>query len=342
MKDHTTNTGALCLESIVSMTQHELKQLLASELTGRGYQPVSKKGYLYAEGELPVLLVAHMDTVHKQAVKTLCYSKDSRYLMSPEGIGGDDRCGVHMILEIIREARCHVLFTEDEEIGCIGARAFAASKLRPQVNYIVEIDRRGSNDAVFYQCDNPEFTEFVCCFGFEKAHGSFSDISVIAPHLGVAAVNISAGYFNEHSLHEYIDLAAVERNIGLIREMVQSPTERFEYVERSYAFNQMSFEDIRLWDFGGTWEGNPRRKFLMPLPEDSSLVVGSYETFGSGAYLIDSSGNVYRYLPELDAAVYSEGAEAYASDGTSLAFNRKLARQMHILTLEAALELLGA
>lgn len=342
MKNHTTSPNVLCFESILQMTQKELKQALATELSARGYTPVSRKGFLYAEGELPVLLVAHMDTVHKQTVETICCSSDGRFMMSPEGIGGDDRCGVHMILEIIREARCHVLFTEDEEIGCVGARIFAAGKIRPQVNYIVEVDRRGSNDAVFYQCDNPEFAEFVCCFGFEEAHGSFSDISVIAPALGVAAVNISAGYYNEHSRHEYIDLAAMDRNIGLLREMVQSPTERFEYVERRHFYNQMSFEDIQLWDFGGCRESGSRRKFLMPLPEECSLIVGSYETTGSDAYLIDSSGNVYRYLPELDAAVYSEGAEAYAPDGTNVAFNRKLAHQMHVLTLEAALELLGA
>lgn len=341
MNEYTTAMDTMCLEAIVRMTQPELKEQLASELTARGYRPVSQKGYLYAEGQLPVLLVAHMDTVHRQPVQNICCSKDGRFLMSPEGIGGDDRCGVHMILEIIRDARCHVLFTEDEEIGCVGARAFAAGKIRPNVNYIVEVDRRGSNDAVFYLCDNPEFAEFVGCFGFETARGSFSDISVIAPALGVAAVNISAGYYNEHSLHEYIDLATVERNIGLIREMVQSPTERFEYVERSFSYSQMTFEDLRHWDFGDS-QRESRSKFLMPLPEDTSLMMGSYETSETDAHLIDNSGNVYRYLPELDAAVHSEGLEAYAPDGTNLAFNRKLAKRMSVLTLEAALELLSA
>lgn len=342
MNEYINTLNAMRLETIVRMSQRELKQALVSELSERGYSPVSKNGYLYAEGELPVLLVAHMDTVHKQPVETICLSKDGRFMMSPEGIGGDDRCGVHMILEIIREARCHMLFTEDEEIGCIGARAFAAGKIRPQVNYIVEVDRRGSNDAVFYLCDNPEFAEFVCSFGFETARGSFSDISVIAPALGVAAVNISAGYYNEHSRHECIDLVAMERNIGLLREMVQSPAERFEYVERRFAYNQMTFEDIQQWDFSGRQESRSRCKYLMPLPEDTSLVMGSYESGETDAHLIDNNGNVYRYLPELDAAVLSEGLEAYSPDGTALAFNRKLAKRMSVLTLEAALELLGA
>lgn len=341
MKEYRNTINTLCLERIVKMNQHELKEALKDELTERGYQPISQKGFLYAQGDVPVLLVAHMDTVHKQPVANVCYSEGGRIMMSPEGIGGDDRCGVHMILEIIKDARCHVLFTEDEEIGCIGARDFAKSKIRPQVNYIVEIDRRGSNDAVFYQCDNREFTEFVCCFGFEEAHGSFSDISIIAPQFSVAAVNISAGYYNEHSRHEYIALAAVERNIGLICEMVQTPTERYAYMERRHSFGQMSFEDVRFWNFGGFRESSSRHKLLMPLPDEALLVMSGYETTDIDAYLIDNRGEVYRYLPELDAAVQSEGAEVYDQDGTPLTFNRKLAKQMPVLTLESALELLA-
>ena len=161
-------------------------------------EPVCKSGFLYAEGTVPVLLVAHLDTVHTHRPDIICCSEDGRYLMSPYGIGGDDRAGVYMILMLMRECHCHILFCEDEELGGVGARKFTNSKLRPEVNYIVELDRRGRNDAVFYHCDNPDFTEFVCSFGFKENSGSFSDISVVAPHLKTAAVNISAGYFNEH------------------------------------------------------------------------------------------------------------------------------------------------
>lgn len=52
-------------------------------------------------------------------------------------------------LQILRTTNCHVLLCEDEEVGCIGAKKFTSGSLRPQVNYIVELDRRGSNDAVF-------------------------------------------------------------------------------------------------------------------------------------------------------------------------------------------------
>ena len=132
---------------------------MKAELKSRGCPVTDKPGYLYAEGTIPVLLAAHMDTVHRQPVEQICYSADGAVAMSPQGIGGDDRCGVWMILQILCTAKCHVLFCEDEEVGCVGAKKFTRGSLRPQVNYIVELDRRGSNDAVFYRCDNPEFED---------------------------------------------------------------------------------------------------------------------------------------------------------------------------------------
>ena len=139
----------LTFETILRLPQMELKKTLKAELRSRGYPVTDKPGYLYAEGTIPVLLVAHMDTVHRQPVEQICYSADRAVAMSPQGIGGDDRCGVWMILQILRTANCHVLFCEDEEVGCVGAKKFTRGSLRPQVNYIVELDRRGSNDAVF-------------------------------------------------------------------------------------------------------------------------------------------------------------------------------------------------
>ena len=183
-------------DDILRMRQKELKHYLAGHLKKLGYETVKKKGFLYAEGTVPVLLVAHLDTVHNELPHIICRSEDGRYIMSPQGIGGDDRCGVYMILQIISEVRCHVLFCEDEETGGQGAKAFERSGIQIDVNYIVEVDRRGNNDAVFYNCDNPKFSEFVCSFGFREAMGSFSDISVVAPYLKTAAVNISAGYYN--------------------------------------------------------------------------------------------------------------------------------------------------
>ena len=330
--------GWLSLEQILRFPQAELKKALAEELKDKGYAPIVGKGYLYAPGTLPVLLVAHLDTVHMEPVRDICRSGDGTILMSPQGIGGDDRAGVYMALKILEQVCCHVLFCEDEETGGQGARKFTASSLTPDVNYIVGMDRRGHDDAVFYGCDNREFVDFVTEFGFQEAYGSFSDISILAPHFEIAAVNTSAGYYNEHRLHEHINLAHMEHNITRILEMVQTPTDQFEYIEReTYGFGAFESQ-IRLWDhFPGADSTQDSGKLLMPVPETAYVEVNGRQVENGLAHFIDKQGIVYDYLEELNVAVRANYAKAYEEDGTPLKFSKRTAQRISVVSLEEAM-----
>ena len=162
-------------EDICKMTQKEVKAYMKSYLVSQKYNVVDMDGFLYAKGTVPVLLVAHMDTVHKVQCKNII-NLNGR-MSSPQGIGGDDRCGVFMIMNVVKELNCSVLLCEDEEIGGVGARKFTDATYKAtdedgkevtesyidnlDVNYMVEFDRRGNNDAVFYRCDNRDFIDFV-------------------------------------------------------------------------------------------------------------------------------------------------------------------------------------
>lgn len=337
----TAGMDMACFERILKMTQGELKEYLAQQLREYGYEPVCKNGFLYAEGTIPVLLVAHLDTVHTHQPDIICRSEDGRYLMSPYGIGGDDRAGVYMILLLMRKYRCHILFCEEEEVGGVGARKFTKSKLRPEVNYIVEMDRRGTNDAVFYNCDNPDFTEFVCSFGFEENYGSFSDISVVAPHLDTAAVNISAGYFNEHRLHEMIDAYAMCKNVLRLTAMLQQQTGHFPYQERIHRRGSMYGAQTSL--FAPMIDRQPQKcacKLLMPLPEETRLYMGQHQISYAPEYMMDRAGNLYMYLECLNAAVEAEGVFACDDEGQPPAFSAVCegTRFLQVYTYEEAVE----
>jgi len=201
------------LEDFLRPTQKQLFKLLAKKFKGKAI--LSKGNFILVRGTAPVMLVAHLDTVHTEPVRQICASKDGNILMSPQGIGGDDRCGVFALVKIYLSAQVKpwLLFTCDEEVGGLGAQQFciAYSQRRlpnelDDLKFLVEIDRKGKNDAVFYDCDNPDFEAYITGNGFTTAIGSFSDISLIAPELGVAAVNLSSGYYNAHTLHEFINV----------------------------------------------------------------------------------------------------------------------------------------
>ena len=230
------------LEEFLRPTQKGLYKILSKMYPNA---ICSKKEYILVPGEAPIMLLAHLDTVHSQPVQTICKNKDKNILMSPQGIGGDDRCGVYAIVNAYDMAvkKPWLLFTCDEEIGGLGADQFchahADCKLPKELDdlkLLVEIDRRGSNDAVYYDCDNEEFEKYITSKGFKTAFGSFSDISVVAPELGVAAVNLSSGYYNAHTLHEYInrrELDAVLQKVNeIVADAVQPNFPKYKYVER--------------------------------------------------------------------------------------------------------------
>lgn len=220
------------LEDFLRPTQKQLFWRLCKRFKGKTL--VSKGNFILVRGIAPIMLVAHLDTVHEQPVRQICAASGGNILSSPQGIGGDDRAGVFALIKVqeLSAIKPWLLFCCDEEVGGIGADSFCFALEQgslPAELYdlkcIVEIDRRGSDDAVFYDCYNPNFEEYITSKGFKTAFGSFSDISVIAPALGVAAVNLSAGYYNAHRLNEYINRAELERTIYRVVAIVADSTQ---------------------------------------------------------------------------------------------------------------------
>lgn len=212
-------------KKILGMTEKELKHYTYMELSKVYKQNVEcTDHFVFAKGNIPIMLVAHLDTVHQQTPKTILFDSRQKLMWSPEGIGGDDRCGIYSILTIIKKGlRPYVLFTTGEEVGAVGASMFTYKhpKLTEQVKYLIELDRRGKNDCVFYDCGNKEFMEYVKTFGFTEASGSFSDISVLSPQYDVASVNLSIGYYSEHSKIEMINVGHMFSTINKVVKMLK-------------------------------------------------------------------------------------------------------------------------
>lgn len=227
--------------NICKMSQEDLKKYLDGRIREYGYSPVNEEGFLYAEGNIPVLLTAHMDTVHKELVKKffIITTKDRKHIItSPQGIGGDDRCGIYIILKVLEAGfRPYILFCEDEESGGDGSELFTMSdhiEGLTKLKYMIELDRANRRDAVFYNCDNDEFTDYITNeTGYTENWGTFSDISNLAPKAKVAAVNLSVGYYHAHTVNEevvYEEMMETEKTVEKLLT-VADKCEQFEYKE---------------------------------------------------------------------------------------------------------------
>ena len=182
------------------------------------------KDYIIATGDIPIALVAHMDTVFKTPVSDLYYDQRKGVLWSPEGLGADDRAGIFAIIKILQEGyRPSVILTTGEEDGGVGAcaliEAFPDCPF-PNLKYMIQLDRHGTNDCVFYDCYCPEFVDYVESFGFCERWGSFTDISFLMPEWQIVGVNLSVGYEDEHSYTEILNINPLFDTIRKVKKML--------------------------------------------------------------------------------------------------------------------------
>ena len=232
-------------EQIVKMNEASLLKTMNTYLK-RFYNKVTyTKDYVYAIGDIPITLVAHVDTVFKERPEDVFYDRVKNVLWSPQGLGADDRAGVFAIINIVKSGlRPHIIFTTGEEIGGLGARVLTYIEPKPfaEMKYIIQLDRRGKDDCIFYECDNIKFIEYIESFGFHEEYGSFSDISELCPTWKIAGVNLSIGYENEHSFIEilYIDyfLSTVEKVKKMLKDV--NNINSFEYIPALYSLSSLN------------------------------------------------------------------------------------------------------
>jgi acetylornithine deacetylase/succinyl-diaminopimelate desuccinylase-like protein len=228
------------IEQFFQLSQESLLRVMSKYLRSKYKTVYSTKEYVVAVGDIPIALVAHLDTVFSKQPANIFYDRIKNVMWSPEGLGADDRAGVYSIVQLIKRGlRPTVIFTTDEEKGALGAEKLVRDfpEAITELKYIIQLDRRGSNDCVFYDCDNALFEEYVETFDFVTAFGTFSDISVICPAWGIAGVNLSIGYVDEHSYSELLYIGNMIATINKVEKMlldIENVVDEFEYIPAKY------------------------------------------------------------------------------------------------------------
>jgi DNA-directed RNA polymerase subunit RPC12/RpoP len=90
-----------------------------------------------------------------------------------------------------------------------------------------------------------DFTDYVEGFGFDYNFGSYSDICEFCPAWGIAGVNLSIGYLNEHSVSETLFIGQMLSTIEKVKHMLDDAKnliEPFIYIASPF--------------FHGAWYGN--------------------------------------------------------------------------------------
>lgn len=199
------------------------------------------KGNIYnISNENMPLLSAHMDTVQKEEDRLLAefcrirtYPDGKKILKGLGIIGGDDKCGVYIILEMLKSHKnLNFIFSVEEEVGGRGISSFVNERDFSKIPYGIVLDRRYGTDIICEKNNygTKEFENDLATIGkkynYSPASGTFSDANSISSFMSCA--NLSVGYYQPHSTHEYVSLEDLEKAIKYTEEIIMAISKRYE------------------------------------------------------------------------------------------------------------------
>lgn len=194
-------------------------------------------------------VVAHMDTVHE--IREFVVHNESGKIFAkledgtPYGIGGDDKAGVFACLQLLeRIDNIKVALFVGEEFGCYGSRLCDKSFFE-NVGYVIQFDAPAhnwishrsfgvtlfDNKGNFFKTIEPILKKYM---GETLALGNhpYTDVCAIKKKVPVSCINLSIGYYNMHTEHEYVDVNVCMRCVDMGEEIIRTLGEaKYEFHE---------------------------------------------------------------------------------------------------------------
>lgn len=272
-----------------------------------GCKVIKKDGNIYVtkgQADIYPCVVAHTDTVH-DIEKELHVVQVGDVLLSVNekyercGIGGDDKVGIFVALEVLRNTDvCKVAFFRDEEVGCVGSTV-AFMKFFDNVSFVLQCDRRGYEDFVneiFYtKLYSDEFSNAIqgllYKYGRVESDGGLTDVYQLTENgLDVCVANLSCGYYDPHSDNEFIKINEVYSTLDLVQEICNDLGDSRWEMPKKDRDSYSSYNDDDVW--GDEWTsrydtGNYRARgksnYKQHIPEEWTW---NDEDKSRGGYLI--------------------------------------------------------
>ena len=231
--------------------------------------------------EIYACIVAHMDTVHSFTTARELIIRDgvisAQYIKSglPCGLNADDCNGILVALQLLETLpNLKVCFTTQEEIGGKGADVAADNiEFFLDVRYLIQADRRGKSDLITHTNGiNSASKEFVKDieslmekYGYLEGIGTFTDIGILADKLLISGVNISCGYYNEHTFKECCNINELNNCLNFIHDIIVSldGQDTFYKIETQNPYGYT--HDYSKYDYGNyAYDDFPKDDYSLP------------------------------------------------------------------------------
>ena len=219
---------------------------------------VDQKGNVYLtkgerdNEEFYPCVVSHIDTVHRSHVNLIEENKRlvinqsvfeidddteeiTLYATHPEtgektGIGGDDKCGVFVCLEMFKNFdKLKGAFFVEEEIGMLGSKQ-SDDNFFVDVGYAIQFDAPSANwitevcsgvrlfDTDFKDLIKPHLNE---CGYTQFSNDPFTDVNQLASKYDFCCLNLGCGYYRQHTNNEYVIVGEVFSSLDTGKNLIE-------------------------------------------------------------------------------------------------------------------------
>jgi len=210
-------------------------------------------------------LVAHLDSVHRltemdvveeqlpnaQGELKLALKAYDKEFGLPTGIGGDDKAGVFICLQLLEKLdTCKVFLPVAEETGCNGSKE-ADPNFFKDVGYAIQFDSTENNTmsktlmgVKLYEEKSKFFNsvkDIILEHGYTRwLNHPYTDTMMLKKKFDFPCLNFAAGYYNYHTKNEYVIVDDVQNAIDLGVKVVNTLGNKkyqFLYEAKSYPFD---------------------------------------------------------------------------------------------------------
>lgn len=252
----------LCQIQTVTYDMDDMKYFLFEYLTKREMEfDTDAEGNIYINRSLSNVpcMVAHLDTVHALTEDLTVFESNgiwigiNRETMQQTGIGGDDKVGIYITLELLKSHKMKAAFFVDEEIGCAGSYRADMSFFK-DCHYVLQCDRRGNKDFVTNISGSLSSKAFqldvhpvLKAYGYKFSDGMITDVGQLAENkIGISVANMSCGYYNPHFKDEYIVLEDVQTCMSMCNDILLTLTKRYNHTfKQKYNLAKWDSWDLR-------------------------------------------------------------------------------------------------
>lgn len=217
------------LIKILCMTSDELLDYI-NDLPHSGYQKIVDLPYYICfvpdNCLVAPLICAHVDTVGEEPPKEdeIIFQNGKLFLdlekihsekFVRKVLGGDDRCGVIVALEVLKNKLPYIIsFMNFEEVGGKGSSAFSKNQqsIIVKSSMFIGLDGLKDREFAFYEYRSDKCAKILNNYLQLKEFESiaYTDCSILAVYNKKPAVNLAVGVYNIHSEKEFIILSATQ------------------------------------------------------------------------------------------------------------------------------------